>query len=532
MDNEIAESVAREVASSGDPLRVTVRSLRERFGRARLTASGRAQIADALKRAGITLEPDLERASLDEYVLLRLAGAGGAPGWRDRFLRGGVRAWKVVVALLGLLATVAGLYTFVREWRKDSPSQRLTADMNIAVAPFTARGDAAPSGELLARQVRSTLGTQLKRHAHPAGVTFDLAPPPRLDPVQPGTVAERTAAAERVAARLNAQIVVYGDLRLGSDRSIVAPKFYLAGQALGDADELIGSHRLGAPAVITGSVSDNVAARVEARRLLAARTRTLSDFVVGLSYFARDDYESANRWFRQARTASDEASEVIYLFLGHVAGRSGEFLQARRFYGRALEAEPEYARARFGIAEVQFQRSRGRCSPGSTNAAGLRSALRGYLQAEAERREPYGDVLQARARFGRARTLFCLAQAGIEPRFPDAEALYRFVVRAYEGGEPVLRDEASEALAGIGLIRLPGRGERSPGRELREAEAYYKRALRLSGDQNRQALFSSMLGFIYSRLGEKAAAEQAYRRAARLDPDPGDRRRYERHAGL
>jgi len=533
-DAEVANAVAREVAADGNRRHVSVRSLRERFGRARLTASARDQIADALSQAGVTVEPDLERVSLDDDVLLRLKEPASG-GWRPRQLvQGGLRAWKVVVAVLGLLATLTALYTFVEERRKSSPRERLSADMNIAVAPFTAtardgEADASQTGKLLARQVRTTLGAQLGRRSDPARVTFDIAPPPALQPVEGGSAGERTAAAERMAVEVGAQMVVYGDIRIAPDRSIVAPRFYLSGQTLGDADELVGSHRLGAPAVITGA-SDSVAARIEARRLLAARTRTLSDFVVGLSYFDRDEYGAATRWFRQAESASagGEASEVVYLFLGHAAGRSGALLQARRFYERALQAEPEYARARFGIAEVQYQRSHGGCAPGKIDPDGLRRAFRGYLRAEAERREPYGEVLQARARFGRARALLCLSQAGIEPRFADAEALFRDVVRAYEGGEPLLKDEASEAFAGIGLIHLPTREDATPSPELREAEGYYRRALRLSGDADRRAFFSGMLGFIYRRLGDLAAADRAYRRAARVDPDPKDRRRYER----
>jgi tetratricopeptide (TPR) repeat protein len=530
-DTKVAKALARELAADGNQRHVSVRTLRERFGRTRLTASARDQISDALSRAGVVVEPELERASLEDDVLLRLKEPA-ARGWRPRQLvEGGLRAWKVVVAVLGLLATLTGLYTFIEERQRNTPPERLAGDMNIAVAPFTAtardgEADGSQIGDRLAHQVRTTLGAQLGRRSDPARGAFDIAPPPALQPVEGGTAGERTTAAERLAGEVGADIVVYGDIRIEPDRSILAPRFYLSGQTLGDADELIGSHRLGAPAVIVGA-GDSFATRVQARRLLAARTRTLSDFVVGLSYFDSDKYEAATRWFRQAEAAGagGEASEVIYLFLGHAAGRSGELVQAGRFYERALEAEPEYARARFGLAEVQFQRSHGGCKPDKIDADGLHKALRGYLRAEAERRKPYGDLLQARARFGRARALYCLAQAGIEARFADAEALFRSVVRAYTGGEPILKDEASESLAFIGSINLPSRRDKTPERELREAAEYYRRALRLSGDVDRQAFFWRMLGFIYRKLGDPTAADRAYRRAARVDPGPEDQRR-------
>jgi tetratricopeptide (TPR) repeat protein len=532
-DAEVAAAVARELAGDENKRHLSVRSLRGRFGRTRLTASAREEIATALSRAGVSVDPDLKHASLDEDVLLRLKES--APSrWPGRLVRGGVRTWKIVVAFLGLLATLAGLSTFVAEWRRSKPVDRLAGDMNIAVAPFTAtaRGidaDASQTGRLLARQVRTTLGAQLGRPSGPARVSFDIAPPPPLRPVEGEGAAERSAAAERLAKDVGAQLIVYGDVRITPDRTVVTPRFYLSGRALGDADELIGSHRLGAGAAIAGA-NDSVAARIEARRLLAARTRTLSDFVVGLSYFDRQEYDTATRWFRRAKStaAGPEASEVIFLFLGHAAGRSGALLRAQRFYEKALDAEPEYARARFGIAEVQYQRSHGGCAPGRIDPDGLHRALRGYVGAEATRQEPYSEVLEARARFGRARALMCLSQADVEQRFADAEQLFRDVVHAYRLGEPLLEDEASEALAGIGLISLPRRGDETPQPELRDAASYYRQALRLSGDVNRQAVFWSLLAFIHRRLGDLTSADRAYRRAEQLDPDLEDRQRYER----
>ena len=124
--------------------------------------------------------------------------------------------------------------------------------------------------------------------------------------------------------------------------------------------------------------------------------------------------------------------------------------------------------------------------------------------------------------------LLCLSQAGVAPRWDEAGALFRHVVAAHAAGEDRLRDEAAEALANLGLIALPARGAAGAGPQLRHAADFYGRAMALSRDPNRQALFSSLLGFIHGRLGDVAAGDRAYRRAAALTRDPADRRRYER----
>jgi tetratricopeptide (TPR) repeat protein len=534
-DAEVAAALRRELLDSGQASRVSVRSLRDRFGRTRLTAAGRTQIARALERTGIEVEPGLDRVSLDEEVVLRLVDRRSSLlRWARLLLRGGSRAWRVTVATLGLLATLTGLWVFFKEevWPPDPPP--LAGNLNLAVAPFTAAGgdteaDGEREGERLAKQVRKTLGDGLGRRKLRSRLIFEIAPPPPVEPVRGETPDERADAAARSARRVGAHVLVYGTVRLDQFGTVVAPSFYISGGALTGAEEFVGSHRLGAPLEITGSVADNPVASDEARRLLAARTRMLSDFVVGLSYFERREYATASRWFREAeRTAGSAgggAHEVIYLFLGHAAGRMGRLERAERFYARALEAEPGYTRARFGMAEVRYQRAHGGCDAEGTDENGLRAAGRGF-QAVERQHGPYGAPLKARARFARARVLFCLSQAGIEPLWGEAVALFEYVVRAYRR-DPLLREEASEALGYIGSIRLPARGEADRERKLEQAAPYYRRALHLSPDPDRRALFSDMLGSIYEGLGRVTAAQRAYRRAAQLTTDPNDRRRYE-----
>jgi tetratricopeptide (TPR) repeat protein len=325
---------------------------------------------------------------------------------------------------------------------------------------------------------------------------------------------------------VNADVLVYGTARVGPDTTVVAPSFYISERLLEDAEELVGTHRLGEAVAVTGSLASSPAARIDLRKALAARARTLSDFVFGLSHFEQGEYATASRWFRQAEQASGGAArEVIYLFLGHAAGRSGALGEAQHFYARALALNPGYARAQFGMSEVRYQRSHRGCRPGRADESGLRAALLGFEQVEG-RSQPQGAVLGVRALLGRARVLLCLSQAEIVARWDKARMLFLEVVEAFDRGERQLRDEASSALGSLGLIHLPGRGEREPEPMLVRAARYYQRALKLSLDASRKAVFSGMLGFTYGKLGRVEDAKRAYRRAARLDPS--SEQRYER----
>jgi hypothetical protein len=71
-DDETAAAIARELEDAGGDRAVTTRWLRDRFGRGRLTAGARQEIAESLERAGIESPDGLAGASLDDEIVLRL----------------------------------------------------------------------------------------------------------------------------------------------------------------------------------------------------------------------------------------------------------------------------------------------------------------------------------------------------------------------------------------------------------------------------------------------------------------------------
>lgn len=90
--------------------------------------------------------------------------------------------------------------------------------------------------------------------------------------------------------------------------------------------------------------------------------------------FSAGSYSSAAQRLQNVLASPGWAeAPVVYLFLGNADLRLGRLRQAQDAYQAALRLEPDYARAQFGLAELQFQRA---CGGGSSpDPAGLARAV-------------------------------------------------------------------------------------------------------------------------------------------------------------
>jgi tetratricopeptide (TPR) repeat protein len=102
-----------------------------------------------------------------------------------------------------------------------------------------------------------------------------------------------------------------------------------------------------------------------------------------------------------------DGKEVLYLFLGNVAGKRGRLDDARNHYRRALGLNPEYARAMVGLAKVQFHGGSGQGTCRQVDARGLDLAEAGYRRALTARSRPALSDIDAKAAFGLGRVDFC-----------------------------------------------------------------------------------------------------------------------------
>jgi tetratricopeptide (TPR) repeat protein len=435
----------------------------------------------------------------------------------------------VVSAVLGIL----GVSVRSALDRPPVPAS-MTGDFNVGVAAFTSSepqpAEASEQARALSDSVFRALQAELASF-QAEGLHVELWGPTQMGATRGSSPAARASGAAEAAKKTGADLVLYGTLEIGSGGTTFTPEFFLNQEKLVEAEELGGQHGLGSSLQTGSDITRSGVARMELRKQLLARTRALAEFIVGISYYAEGRYGEASGHFESARRESgwpeDAGKALLYLFLGNVAGKLQNSVGAEAHYARALTLNPEYARARLGLAEVMYHRTRGSCESGQVDQAGLRATLDAYRHALEARDRPALSEIETKASFGMGRTFLCLSQARVANHWADAEREFNSVIARYEANNPGLRVLAAEAHANLGLVHLPVLGEPGAERKYGLAVQEFLRARELSPRPERRGAFSGMLGFLYERLGRVEEARAVYEEAVRLTPEGGDRSRYE-----
>ncbi len=451
-----------------------------------------------------------------------------------RLARGALAHRTGLVRTAAAVALAVGL-ALVGMVRGPTGPAAMDGDYNIAVAEFdSVDADGAPvesaEAQPLARSVHDLLRDELSSKL---GQVFhvELRPPEETGRVRGSTAERRAQAAETLARRIRADVVVYGTLRAEVPNEFT-PEFFLSDRQLQNAEELFGQHNLGSSIRTAGDIARNAVARKELRDQILGRAQALAEFVVGLSYYGAHRYDTALDHFEAARTTAGwddrDGKEVLYLFLANTAGKLNDLDRAQAFYDAALALNPEYARAQLGRAEVLLHRSRGNCEQGNVDVNGVNAALEAYRRARSARVQPATSDIATKVVFGEGRVHLCLSQALVGDHWADAEREFEQVIAEYEKGNRRAREMAAESHANLGFVHLPAAGDPDAPDRYRRAAADYQRGFDLTVDNERKAFFASMRGFIFSRLHERVLAEEAYALAIRLSQDPVARAGYER----
>jgi tetratricopeptide (TPR) repeat protein len=443
--------------------------------------------------------------------------------------------FRAAFATLTVTATVLSVYWGLVPFLEGSPAPRpMTGDFNVAVADFGLQRDDRVEESEAGRELAQSFSDRLVGALAPlntSGFDLQVRPPTEVDTLKGATPEERAREAEKQSRRIKADLIVYGTVEPDGSGSSFTPEFYLSAAKLVKAEELIGKHDLGAPVRTSEDFTRSVIARRDLRDRLLGRTGALANFVVGLSYYAGERLEEAAIHFESARTAPglDDADgkEVLYLFLGNVAGKRNDLPTAEAHFARALELEPEYARAQIGAGSVLFQRSHRGCEPDDVDAPGLLRALELYRSAERARDQPPLADISTKAAFGQGQALLCLSNARVADHWAEARVAFERVIGEYGGRNERVRNTAAEAHAGLGLVALPSAAAPDARERYERALHEYDRAAEVTLLDERRAFFHSMRGFILSRLGEQRRALAAYDLAIRLEPDGARRNGYE-----
>lgn len=415
-----------------------------------------------------------------------------------------------LVAVLGLVLVV-GMWIFLRSGSDSGDAvEPMSGDFNIAVTRFT-----EPSGD--GRQVTArssgltaTFAERVEQGIGDLGVD-DRTEVRLIDDglvVTGTTEGERSTQAREIAERLNAHVVMYGDLLVDETGTEVAAEFFIVPEVVPEAEELSGPYRLGSawtPFDI-GRRPDERATLVDQLTVIAENAQAFSG---GLMAFRRSDYAAAEEIFAMLAVSSSWpdawGAEIVPLFAGNAAGRLRNLDEAEDWFERSLSIRPGYGRPLVGLAEVRFQRSAGSCTADDVDEQGLAAAGEQFEQAaQAGGRQDRPDVV-ARALIGASRVDICLHAAGAGGDIGDAEIDLEAVI---ESDDPLSLEVRAEANATLGLLQLgTGRTE--------SAVDSYRAALGLSDRLSRRGAWSAVLGFALAEIGDDAGSRDAHADAAR-----------------
>jgi hypothetical protein len=384
---------------------------------------------------------------------------------------------RQVIALLLYISLVVGLVgsTYVL-WRQPSS---MTGDFNIAVAQFgeiQADGNVQNTGTSarIAQALVDYLDGEYKRTSFGLQVMVDN---------RNMRYVANDIVAEKLARRVNAQLVIYGTLRPGGDQVTLQPHFFVARQiqtgarsrvAIGcDVDEIVGEH----PFTLNLHFDPN-ASTDEIEAEMAGRAAVLASFTQGLVHLynvqsdepvlARLAFDSA---IAEAQALADfRGLQTLYLFDAVANYRSQDYETARSLLDRALEIEPGYGRALIAQGNIFYyqalagclangldEKAMAYCQAGDAKAAQtylLYRAWETYGQVSRGQRFPYGTYLQEKAWLNMGNIYLMRGQDGEVGAYERAAAYYQQVAGGYEQApRNDEQDLAARAYRGLGQVR-------------------------------------------------------------------------------
>jgi tetratricopeptide (TPR) repeat protein len=334
-------------------------------------------------------------------------------------------------------------------------------------------------------------------------VLVEVEEPGVVGPLTGDTPEARAEAAAELADRVDADVVVFGTVAIADGLTDVAAEFLVSDRGLTGAEELAGVYPLD---TISLATTDPIAVRRRTAEELQPRILSLTQMVLGLSHAQLNEYAEAETLFEEAMASWPDASGrvVVLSLLGNVNGFQGDFDAAEGYYADALSLDPDNPRARFGAAEMTYQRAR-RPACDQADVAGLESAVAQFEVVADLPALPLAFIPE-RARVEIAKIHQCLGQLG------EAREILEGVL-ADISDETRLVDLTADVHFSLGAQHLLEGDQEA-------AVAEFERAVETTRNEVRQRGFYVALAFIFQCQLDDPARAEAYLEAAQSLPGP------------
>ena len=385
----------------------------------------------------------------------------------------------------------------------------MSGAFNVAVAELAVAGADQDMGLDLSQAVYD----QIVQDLGDTEVDVKVAPPDAVRVLPGGTPEARSRAAAELAERVEADVVVFGTVESRPGQTDVTPEFFVSARNLSGAEEFSGVYPLD---TIELNVTDPVAVRRRTADSLRPRILALTQIVMGLSHYQLLEYSEAEAMFEEALVSWRDANgqKVVLSLLGNVSGLQGDLDTAESYFSDALSLDPEYARARFGAAEVSYQRSKGPACAGSGEAdvAGLEDAVAQFEEV-GELPGPPLAFIPERARVEIGKIYQCLFLNG-GGHLEEAREILEAVIDDVSD-ETRLDDLTADAHFSLGLYHLLNRNQETAIAEFETAVDTTRNELRKRGFYHSMALYMC-------QLDQPELAETYYREAEAITGPPLD----------
>ena len=284
------------------------------------------------------------------------------------------RNWQKAALATGLLAVVAALvlliYSLIGPTRMDPKSTLNVAVTEVGAVDAEGEVQASADGELIRTWIVGALaaGNAASQAEKRVLVWHDDLPRtqkrPKLGLVVGKTAEERAQAAEALAGRIGADVIIYGHLAPAGDAAQFVQEFYVAPRIRPEANETIGRYQLGTPIPVPENLAEadslakeSVAAQVGDRTqalfqlLLALRDDLLGRHEQALAQLTRTAGE-LKAWEEQG-----EGKEILYYLMARQALFLKRYDEAETFSRQALASNPAYPRALVVLGGVGVRRA-------------------------------------------------------------------------------------------------------------------------------------------------------------------------------
>jgi tetratricopeptide (TPR) repeat protein len=173
----------------------------------------------------------------------------------------------------------------------------------------------------------------------------------------------RRESAANLAEKVNAHMVIYGNLVPDGESQRLDLEFYLSPQVNDETASIVGPHRLGKPILLPLPFdTDSPEANIVVGEKLKARGDALFWLTMSLTQQVLGRSEDALATLRRAEVEledwpENDGKELLYFFIGREELFLEQAEEAEASFRKALEIEPSYARAQIGLGSTFRQRA-------------------------------------------------------------------------------------------------------------------------------------------------------------------------------